>query len=238
VRVGAGCTLALAGAGFIVASVLPAQAAQPDKVWVCKYTGPADNQEFSGLNEVSWNTLTKNREEVVVGAWFGDNHNSYVIQIGGSKPADSACLTGPTPEPTETTPVPTETTPVPTETTPVPTETTPVPTETTPVPTETTPAPTETTPVPTETTPVPTETTPVPTETTKPTKPGGAGDSARDKTPPGGGGLGPAAPKTGGSGEPAAPANALIGAGLLLTALGLMPRNVLTGRKSQSDSAN
>jgi outer membrane biosynthesis protein TonB len=224
VRVGAGCTLALAGAGFIVASVLPAQAAQPDKVWVCKYTGPADNQEFSGLNEVSWNTLTKNREEVVVGAWFGDNHNSYVIQIGGSKPADSACLTGPTPEPTETTPVPTETTPVPTETTPVPTETTPVPTETTPVPTETTP--------------VPTETTPVPTETTKPTKPGGAVDSDSDKTPSGSGGLGTAAPKTGGSGEPAVPANALIGAGLLLTALGLMPRNVLTGRKSQSDSAN
>jgi hypothetical protein len=252
----------LAGAGFALAGALPAHADAPpndDKVWVCKYVGSGDNERFSHLIDVSWNTLTNNRDEVAVGAWFGDNHRSFVIQIGGAKPGEAGCTETPEPVstettavptettavptettavPTETTAVPTETTAVPTETTAVPTETTAVPTETTAVPTETTPVPTETTPVPTETTPVPTETTPVPTETTKPTKPGGAVDSDSDKTPSGSGGLGTAAPKTGGSGEPAVPANALIGAGLLLTALGLMPRNVLTGRKSQSDSAN
>jgi hypothetical protein len=255
VQVAGGCALALAGAGFALAGALPAQAALDNntKVWVCKYVGPPGNERFSQLNEVNWRSIADNSDDVVVGAWFGDNQQrSYVIKIGGTQPLPGACenviVPGDEPTETATTPPQTETTTTPPETetttTPPETETTTTPpeTETTtaPVPTETE-TETTTAPVPTETTttPAPTKTTPAPTKTTPVTPGGGGGGGAGDgESPSGGGGLGTAAPHTGGAGESGVPVNGLIGGGLLLASLGLFSRNLLTGRQSAPDSAN
>ena len=95
-RILIGATLVVAGIAGVAGS--PASAAEPVKVYVCKYTITPDNQEIlqTGDNPifVSENAIPGNQNvtPVKVGDRFNDAQGlSIVIQIGGTDPGVSAC---------------------------------------------------------------------------------------------------------------------------------------------------
>jgi hypothetical protein len=99
----------IAAVGLATLSV-PAHAAPPEKVWVCKYVGtPGDDERLKeGKNpiEVDGSSAAKdNNGEVSVGDQFADAQGrSIVVQIGGENPGKESCSSTPPPVDTPTTP--------------------------------------------------------------------------------------------------------------------------------------
>ena len=216
-KVGAGCTAAAAGIGFVLAGALPVQAApQGDsKVWICIYLGN-DLKPGENASRVDSSSLSLDPTQIRVGNSFPTGQNTRVIiSLDETRPSN-ACPPQLTPgggggdngggqtDPGtgggdngggQTDPGDNgggQTDP-----------------GTKPPSTPSKPAPTVV-----------------------------SAEHSKAK-PPAKGGLSVAAPHTGGSGEaPAAPSNTVIGGGLLFAALGLFSRNVLGGRKSEPDGTN
>ena len=122
--------LALAGAATLsTAWSAHATPGDPHKVWVCKYVQTPHKNEVlkAGKNPifVDWASLTGKSDAPHVGDTFSDAHDkSVVVQIGGSNPGKSACVTTTPPTTPPTKPPTTPPTTHPPKTTP-PTSVTP-----------------------------------------------------------------------------------------------------------------
>ena len=154
-----------------------AEAAPPDKVWVCHYN-----------EDKPWKSKPKKVKASKWALWpNGKGHAGHPLDFLLESKDDPACdFEKPTPEPT---PTPTDPPPTP-EPTPTDLPPTPTPTDPPPTPTETPPTPTPTddppTPTPTPPTPTlePTDTpTPEPTPTETPEPCGGECDPTPTPTP-------------------------------------------------------
>jgi hypothetical protein len=221
-----------ASGAFVLANGTSATADEHNQwVYVCKYVGtPGEDERLqTGQNPilVSINAV---EAPIVIGAPFNDAQGRSVVigygQPGGGQDGEPApdCPPELPPPPTTTAP-PTTTTPPPTTTTTAPPTTT---TTTAPPTTTTTTPPTTTTTTAPPTTTTTTGTQP-PTQKPPKTKPP---VNPPAPTSPGGGGVTPGvgAPDTGGAGD-SSPLNGLIGAGMLMTAAGILSAEAVRRRR-------